>query len=1055
MTIKTHTGRRLFKRSTIAACVMAASAAHVQAQEANSDDPALLEEVVVYGIKQSLQNAQDIKRDATTVKDVITASDITSLPDKSVVEALARVPGVVVEKFAATSDSDHFSGEGSAALVRGLNRVRTEFNGRGAFNAGLGGSLNLGDIPPELVKSIEVIKNQTASTTEGGIAGTINIVTRKPLDSDGLVLGGSVKAVYADLIGETSPELSGIFSNSIDTDTGRYGFMLNLSSSEFQSRVEQVAYHNFYERSARGVDASTVTGTDRNGDPIYDNIEPTVDNGFAGQPIANDLNGTYYMPPSVRIGRQDSLRDRLGIAAAVQWESPSEEVLATFEYISSDSKMTWSERAIENADSLGDQVDNRNNGLPLGVNSGSPLDSFGSDGLFSGGVIGSGNGYLALTRAHEEENRIEDYSANIVFNPDNGPLTIETDLQYIGTEASLHDFSIMNRFTSDVAVSGGDTPTMAFLGPDVGTNPLTPNYAALNDLSTYVVRSAMDAQQDAKGKQLAFALDGEYEFDEGFITSVQGGVQFTEREQSIKDADYDWGLVSPEWSATAATLEEFPELAERVDFGSDHADGALGGQTAFYFPTLGFAENKEAFEDYINQPVQRTVDVNGDGVVDENDVAPLNFEAGAAGDPFVSNARQNERVNPGLRPYAPNQIFETSEKRQAAYVQVNFENNDLPIEIGGNVGLRFVNIQLETTGFVEFQEITGGFLNPDQQAPGFENNITDSQNAFLDGSSGPLAASPDDYSTVLPSLNVKFGITDDFLIRFGASKAIFVPELQDIRNGTRISATTLTERVDPNDPDSDYTSVEVSSINASTVGDSNPFLQPEESVNIDLSAEWYFSDVGSLTGVIFTKDIDNLIRMASSRGVYTNPNTGVSEEVIFTSKANVGEATINGFEIAYQQGFDMLPEPFDGLGMQFNYTYLDAEEDVGDDLDTSTFGAFTDLPLEGLSESNYNLVLFYENELFSTRFAYNWRSEYLLNSRDVIAKAPKYNDDLGFLDFSANYNLTDQIKLGFNINNVLNTQTKTLQQVTQAGLLAPRQYIVNDRRFTFSVTGNF
>ncbi len=1033
---------------------MAATAAHAQAQEAASDDPALLEEVVVYGIKQSLQNAQDIKRDAATVKDVITASDITALPDKSVVEALARVPGVVVEKFAATNDTDHFSGEGSAALVRGLNRVRTEFNGRSAFNAGLGGSLNLGDIPPELVKSIEVIKNQTASTTEGGIAGTINIVTRKPLDSDGLVLGGSVKAVYADLIGETSPELSGIFANSIDTDTGRYGFLLNISSSEFQSRVEQVSFHNFYERSARGVDLTEPpTGTDRNGDDIYVNEEPTSANGFAGQPIADDLNNTYYMPPSVRIGRQDSLRDRLGVAAALQWESPSEEILATFEYISSDSKMTWSERAVENADSLGRQTDNRNNGLPLAYNSRGPLDSFGSDGLFRDGVIGSGNGYLALTRAHEEENRIDDYSANVVFTPDNGPLTIEADLQYVDTKASMRDFSIMNRFESDVSVSGGSTPTMAFLGPYVNTNPLTPNYDPLNDLSSYVVRSAMDAQTDSTGEQLAFALDGEYEFDEGIITSVQGGLQFTNREQEHRDADYDWGLVSPEWSGTAARLSEFPELAEFVDFGSDHADGALGGQTGFYFPTLSFAEDIDAFEDFINSERQRTVDTNGDGVVSELDNAPLNFENGDAGDPFVSQARQSPRLRGG--PYAPRQIFETTEKRQAAYVQLNFETDSLPVDIGGNVGLRYVNIELESAGFVHFQDITGDFLNPDRQAPGFTNNITAEQDAFLNDASTPDTQSPDDYSAVLPSFNVKFGITDDFLIRFGASKAIFVPALEDLGNGVSIEATYLTEQEDPSDSNSNFTSVAISSINAGTFSDGNPFLKPEESVNIDLSAEWYFSDVGSLTGVVFTKDIDNLIRMASKRLSFTNPDTGVSDEVIVTRKNNVGEATIDGFEIAYQQGFDMLPAPFDGLGMQFNYTYLDAEETIGDNVDTTVFGAFTGLPLEGLSENNYNLVLFYENDLFSTRLAYNWRSDYLLNSRDEIANAPKYNDDLGFLDFSANYNLTDQIKLGFNINNVLNTQTKTLQQVNQAGLLAPRQFIVNDRRFTLSVTGNF
>ncbi len=95
--------------------------------------------IVVSGIRQSLANAQNIKRDSDTVVDAITAEDIGALPDRSVTEALQRVPGIAINRFAGSNDPDHFSVEGSGVVVRGLNFVRSEFNGRTAFAAGVGG----------------------------------------------------------------------------------------------------------------------------------------------------------------------------------------------------------------------------------------------------------------------------------------------------------------------------------------------------------------------------------------------------------------------------------------------------------------------------------------------------------------------------------------------------------------------------------------------------------------------------------------------------------------------------------------------------------------------------------------------------------------------------------------------------------------------------------------------------------------------------------------------------------------------------------------------------
>src|SRR3954469_11914962 len=117
--------------------------------------------IVVTGIRQSLANSQNIKRNADTVVDAITAQDIGALPDRSVTEALQRVPGVSINRFAGSNDPDHFSVEGSGVQIRGLNFVRSEFNGRDTFSAGVyGQAINFSDVPSELLGSVEVYKNQ-------------------------------------------------------------------------------------------------------------------------------------------------------------------------------------------------------------------------------------------------------------------------------------------------------------------------------------------------------------------------------------------------------------------------------------------------------------------------------------------------------------------------------------------------------------------------------------------------------------------------------------------------------------------------------------------------------------------------------------------------------------------------------------------------------------------------------------------------------------------------------------------------------------------------------
>ena len=177
---------------------------------------------------------------------------------------------------------------------------------------------------------------------------------------------------------------------------------------------------------------------------------------------------------------------------------------------------------------------------------------------------------------------------------------------------------------------------------------------------------------------------------------------------------------------------------------------------------------------------------------------------------------------------------------------------------------------------------------------------------------------------------------------------------------------------------------------------------------------------------------------------------------------NGDEGKIQGFELAYQQYFDMLPEPFNGLGVQANYTYVDEEGSPNaglssDNSDTTVNGnfAFEGLPLEGLSKDNYNFVVMYEKYGWNARAAYNWRSAYLLTTQDVITTLPIFNESIGFLDASVFYDVTENITVGLQGTNLTDEVTRTAMQVDQEGNRRLRGAFVNDRRISLVVRGVF
>ncbi|MGH8187917.1 MAG: TonB-dependent receptor plug domain-containing protein, partial [Steroidobacteraceae bacterium] len=173
-----------------------------------------LEEVIVTGIRAGLRSSLEIKRESIRVVDAISAEDIGDFPDKNIGEALQRVTGVQISRQ---------DGEGRGVSIRGadpgLNRV--EVNGTTVLSETVGGGrdVDFRDFPVEFISRLEVVKSATPDMTEGGIGGTIRVITRRPFDSDEPYLAGSAQMVYSNLADEWDPKVALIGSRTFLNNT--------------------------------------------------------------------------------------------------------------------------------------------------------------------------------------------------------------------------------------------------------------------------------------------------------------------------------------------------------------------------------------------------------------------------------------------------------------------------------------------------------------------------------------------------------------------------------------------------------------------------------------------------------------------------------------------------------------------------------------------------------------------------------------------------------------------------------------------------------------------
>lgn len=171
-----------------------ASAAFAQAAPAPTDDAAAASEddVVVVGFKKSLESATNTKKKSDQILESVTAEDIGKLPDASIAESIARLPGLT---------SQRLNGRANVISIRGLgpDLSTTLLNGREQTSTGDARAVEFDQYPSEVISQVVVYKTPVASLIGQGLAGTVDIRTIRPLDVKNRVLAFGARGIDADL----------------------------------------------------------------------------------------------------------------------------------------------------------------------------------------------------------------------------------------------------------------------------------------------------------------------------------------------------------------------------------------------------------------------------------------------------------------------------------------------------------------------------------------------------------------------------------------------------------------------------------------------------------------------------------------------------------------------------------------------------------------------------------------------------------------------------------------------------------------------------------------
>lgn len=308
-------------------------------------------------------------------------------------------------------------------------------------------------------------------------------------------------------------------------------------------------------------------------------------------------------------------------------------------------------------------------------------------------------------------------------------------------------------------------------------------------------------------------------------------------------------------------------------------------------------------------------------------------------------------------------IRTVEEEDLGAWIQLDFSTELGTIPVRGNVGVRYVETTTTSTGLVD----------------------------------GTAVTVERDYDDTLPSLNLTFDLHEDFVARLAVAEVMARPSLGNLTPGGSLDSF--------NGPPFSYNA-------------GNPGLDPYRATNFDVSLEWYFAEEALLSFGWFDKDVDSfffssgsVIVPYSQSGLPANLppasspletllSAGGDPNIEISQVQNGGSASVDGFEVIYQQPFTFLPGFWSGFGFTGNFTHVNSGQ------------------INGFSEDAYNATLWYENERLSARVSTAYRDAYVTRDPNSAGRDERGVDETLNVDLALSYILNDSIELTFEAINL-------------------------------------
>lgn len=983
--------------SVIAALALgAAGAASAQDAPAAQDPETVVDEVVVVGIRGSLDNAVRTKRSSDTIGEAISADDIGSLPALDIAEALQVIPGVQVNRE--NNDGAFRYGEIS---LRGLPGAFTNTTANGQSFASPSGSVTpaegvpnaFGAFSSSVFDGVWVNKSSRADLVEGGIAGTVDQRLARALsrrDGEFTVRFGTQ---YEELPGAVVGNFFASGTKHLIEDRLAVTFKLAREGEHF--RRDGVNFTNYT--------ALTTDGT-RNRGGFYSPTGQTFDQWRTANGIA--LDETVLYPSNFRQYAETREGSRTSFVGGVEYQATPELKLAAnylYSYRELDLFATWmlpspagiTTSITPTATPFAGFTDS--NGRTVWVVPGydyldityaqSARGGFNtqeSEGIFLTADYESGNWRIdgSIAASDAEFVRLStNYQAQYLARSSNGHLTNN------GTFGSIHSGAgDIGRYVFTLNLNPAVTTTGANL--DL-LFPRTDN-PTLNQIT---VTSGGDQHRFTSAGNEVFRNRSDRAFNINFERVLGFGI--------LKDvkfgARYNWQNVES-WilnhsiaGIDTSTVSNRLFINGPSDFfGRRTPAGAyLGGE--WQFIDLFAASALFTGPGFRNQGNHPTSPFNG-----------AIYQQTATGS-LIGQER----------------VASTDTIITALYGMVDLEGNVLGFDFSGNAGVRYVKTELEGEGF-----------------------------SIVNGLAVPTSASKS-YENVLPAVNLSLELTPDIYLRFAYSEGMNRP------NPAGFTPSTSIVEVPATGGGLGQVNVALPSLN----------VEAYTSQNFDVSLEWY-NRRGSLFSVAaFRKDVAGFISQrqvcpADGGGLgfgtltLTDFGGGISECIIDADgrEININETfnfdsniQIDGVEIAVQQDLSFLDNPLlAGFGVQASASFLN----VGGQGPNGGPAR-----VQQISDESYNVATYWENDDFSARLAYNWRSDYFLQGGLTITGAEaRQVAPRGQLDFIARYNVSDDIIISARAFNLLDVVYEEYQSNNEQMV---RQTAYDGRTFSMDLTYKF